>query len=480
MRITIKEKSNIMAENGKFKESIPSWVIAGVVIILLPIFAFITIKSINQQQTNYTHLMLEKGIAAIRAFEAGSITGMNHMRWGDEQRNKLLSEIMKQFDDIAYILITDRNGEIVADTNLSEIGNNHFKKSDFPLFKKWDGRNIGWEITTLHNGKKIFEVIKKLHPACYDPECSSSMESNERWRDWRHMGRKYGNPDIDNEKIIFVGFDISSINSEKHTAMKRAIITGIGMLFTAIAGMVTLLFILSKKLSEINELRKKIDENHRLVAIGKLAAGVAHEIRNPLSSIKGFATYFKDKDTASPKDKEISTIMINEVNRLNRAVSQLLEFSTPVTLFKQPEHLEYIIQNSLKLIENQANENNIKIETKIEKDLNNIMIDKDKISQALLNLYLNSIEAMKDGGVLKVECDMLKNRKNVEIIVSDTGEGISEADMPHIFDPYFSTKPTGTGIGLGNVHNIIKAHNGDIKVKSEKNKGTDFIITLSA
>ncbi|NJL60094.1 MAG: histidine kinase, partial [Desulfobacteraceae bacterium] len=148
------------------------------------------------------------------------------------------------------------------------------------------------------------------------------------------------------------------------------------------------------RLSEIRELRKEVHKNQRLASLGLLAAGVAHEIRNPLSSVKGFATYFKERYQHIPEDQYIADIMIQEVDRLNRVVTQLLEFARPIKLFTKPTCINTLVRDSLKLIERQAREKNIGIETRFLSQPERVGIDSDKISQVLLNLYLNAIEAM--------------------------------------------------------------------------------------
>jgi two-component system sensor histidine kinase HydH len=236
--------------------------------------------------------------------------------------------------------------------------------------------------------------------------------------------------------------------------------------------------LLFKDLSEVRSLRKEIARNQRLASVGRLAAGVSHEIRNPLSSIKGFATYFKERYHDIPENQQISNLMIQEVDRLNRVVGQLHEFARPITISKKPIKVKTFLKDSLKLIERQALEENIKIQTDLAPEIDEVLIDPDRISQVLLNLYLNAVESMKNGGNLFVMLLKNKEKKGVEIRVSDTGTGISEDDLTHIFDPYFTTKASGTGLGLAIVHNIIDAHEGEIKVESRLGLGTTVTILL--
>ena len=235
---------------------------------------------------------------------------------------------------------------------------------------------------------------------------------------------------------------------------------------------------LFKDLTEIKNLRREVARSQRLASVGSLAAGVAHEIRNPLSSIKGFATYFKERYQDNSEDQQTANIMIQEVDRVNRVVGQLLEFARPVKISPKPTSMKILIENSLKLIQRQAKEKKIRIQADLSSETSKVYLDPDKINQLLLNLYLNAIESMDDEGILSVTQTIDKNNKWIEIKISDTGAGISKEDLTHIFDPYFTTKSTGTGIGLSVVHNIIEAHNGKINIDSRLGEGTTLTILL--
>jgi two-component system sensor histidine kinase HydH len=236
--------------------------------------------------------------------------------------------------------------------------------------------------------------------------------------------------------------------------------------------------LLFKDLSEVRSLRKEIARSQRLASVGRLAAGVSHEIRNPLSSIKGFATYFKERYHDVPENQQISNLMIQEVDRLNRVVGQLHEFARPIKISKKSIQIKSFIENSLKLIERQASEANIKIQTSLSSEIDKVFVDPDRINQVLLNLYLNAIESMENEGSLSVTLTNTLKKDGIEIRVSDTGTGISKDDLAHIFDPYFTTKASGTGLGLAIVHNIIEAHKGKIKVESILGQGTTVTVIL--
>jgi len=236
--------------------------------------------------------------------------------------------------------------------------------------------------------------------------------------------------------------------------------------------------ILCKDMTEVQSLKREVETSRRLASLGRLAAGIAHEIRNPLSSIKGFATYFKERYRDNPDDQKTSEIMIQEVDRLNRVITQLLEFARPPVIQKKRASLQSLVQHSLKMIERQASTKQIQILSHLPPEIKEVDLDPDGINQVLLNLYLNAVEAMDQGGTLSVSLHSDEGSPWVKIIVSDTGSGINKEDLEHIFDPYFTTKQTGTGLGLAIVHKIIEAHGGEVRAESEIGRGTTVSVLL--
>jgi len=199
-----------------------------------------------------------------------------------------------------------------------------------------------------------------------------------------------------------------------------------------------------------------------------------------LSSIKGFATYFRDRYRDNPEDQKTSEVMIQEVDRLNRVSSQLLEFARPPVIQKKRASLQSLIQRSLKMIERQTSAKGIQVLSELPSDIQDVDLDPDGINQVLLNLYLNAIEAMEQGGTLTVSLSKKESSPWVKLTVTDTGAGISREDLEHVFDPYFTTKQTGTGLGLAIVHKIIEAHRGEVRAESEVGRGTTVSVLLPA
>jgi two-component system sensor histidine kinase HydH len=175
--------------------------------------------------------------------------------------------------------------------------------------------------------------------------------------------------------------------------------------------------------------------------------------------------------------------MVREVDRLNRVISDLLEFARPSDIKPADTDLKPLLEHSLRLVGQDAGLKGVAVELHVDGELPRVGLDADRFSQALLNLYLNAIQAMDRagdgaGGTLSVRAWAEAGRVCVEI--ADTGRGIEPADIPHIFDPYYTTKPSGTGLGLAIVHKIVEAHGGSVAVRSEPGRGTAVTVAVPA
>jgi two-component system sensor histidine kinase HydH len=233
-----------------------------------------------------------------------------------------------------------------------------------------------------------------------------------------------------------------------------------------------------RDLGEVRRLKDEVRRQEKLAALGGLAAGVAHEIRNPLSSIKGLATFFQEQFADGSEAREAAGVMIREVDRLNRVISELLDFARPTDLNRRLSDLPPLINRSIQLIQQDAASQNITIEVHIPDDIRPVSIDPDRLTQCLLNLYLNALQAMPQGGTLTVGCHHEDGGRKVRITVGDTGEGIAAEHLDSIFNPYFTTKNKGTGLGLAIVHKIIEAHQAHLNVESTPGKGTRIMIEI--
>ena len=218
------------------------------------------------------------------------------------------------------------------------------------------------------------------------------------------------------------------------------------------------------------ELRQK----EKLAVIGQMAAAIGHEIRNPLASLKGFAQLQHER---FPETSDYYPIMIQEIDRIDIIVNDLMYIGRPRAFQIEQANMKEIICYTLSIMEQQAEAQGVKVETKFEEQMPLIECDEKHLKQVMINLLKNAIEAMTDGGTIKIAAQSLYNSKIV-ISVEDEGCGISNEEIPHLTTPFYTTKKSGTGLGLMVTDQIIKEHNGDFFVESERGKGTKVTVTL--
>ncbi|MBI4620126.1 MAG: PAS domain-containing protein [Desulfobacterales bacterium] len=233
-----------------------------------------------------------------------------------------------------------------------------------------------------------------------------------------------------------------------------------------------------RDMREIKELEDRIKRSERLASMGSLAAGMAHEIRNPLSSIKGFAQFFLKKTIPGTEDHKYSGVMIKEVDRLNRVISNLLDFARPKEPLMEKTSITDLINHGVGLIHDDAKSKDIQVMLEIKEDIPDLELDRDQITQVLLNIELNGLNAMQEGGKLWIRCFRGEDANVVIVEIEDTGHGIPEDELSKIFDPFYTTKKRGTGLGLAIAHRIVENHSGTLSVRSKKGSGTVFRIEL--
>ncbi|MFH1216429.1 MAG: ATP-binding protein [Pseudomonadota bacterium] len=237
----------------------------------------------------------------------------------------------------------------------------------------------------------------------------------------------------------------------------------------------------NKMASELENRQEQLIQSRKLASIGTFSSGIAHELNNPLNNISLSAdTLLEEYSSLSEKEmKEIITDIISQTDRATEVVKNLLDFSRDQAPSTRPLHIKQVVAATKKLIANELRLKSIWLEDYIPDDLPLVMGDLHKLQQVFLNLFVNSVYAMPDGGLIYIDAKQEPD-EYVRISVSDTGGGIEPEKVEHIFDPFYTTKEVGkgTGLGLSIVYGIIKKHGGYIEVKSKMNVGTMFSIYL--
>ena len=308
-------------------------------------------------------------------------------------------------------------------------------------------------------GASCFEVIHNRNTPCKGCRIPSIIQSGEK----QAVEQKNPfDPDIIERVVIY------PVHSEKNSAISGFII----------------------RIADITE-RKKIDRQlmrkDRLSSLGQLAAGIAHEIRNPLSGISLFVDILSDPNKFSISDQQIDCLeeIKENINRISVIIKQVLNFANPPVTFKKTVDVNTVIHQTLKLWRTQLRKSGITLTLQLNPEIPKLSGDMIQLQQVFHNLVSNAAEAMETGGSLVIStraatCSIDRSKPVLRITVTDTGCGISQKDAENIFNPFFTTKPAGTGLGLSITHSIIKNHDGVILAESEPGKGTTFTIELPA
>ncbi|WP_154022679.1 two-component system sensor histidine kinase ZraS [Klebsiella oxytoca] len=436
-----------------------SWLLTGLILLLVCLFSALIVRDYGRENEAARQTIQEKGSVLIRALESGTRVGMG-MRMHHSQLQALLEEMAWQ-PGVLWFAVTDENGKIIAHSDPRRVGESLYPASTLREL------NIGSEERwrRLEQPEPALEIYRQFRPL------------NGGEHHMRMMMRRES-ADLRNQapQVIFIAFDTRELDADHARGLRNMVImlcaAGVVMTATVLAQFWFRRYQRSRK-----QLQEATARKEKLLALGHLAAGVAHEIRNPLSSIKGLARYFAERTPADGEAHQLALVMAREADRLNRVVSELLELVRPAHLKYQSVDLNEVITHSLQLVSQDAASRAISLKFIAQPALCRIQADPDRLKQVLLNLYLNAIHAIGRDGVITVavrEC----GDGRVKVSVADSGKGMTAEQLQAIFTPYFTTKADGTGLGLAVVQNIVEQHGGTIYAESTPGKGALFTLYL--
>jgi signal transduction histidine kinase len=277
-----------------------------------------------------------------------------------------------------------------------------------------------------------------------------------------------------------------------HTARHEAIPVRVGSaMFRSHTGKALGVLLVFNDLTALRKLEGQVRRTDRLASLGTLSAGMAHEIKNPLVTLKTFTQLLPERYEDPDFRTTFSNLVGEEVKRIDSIVNQLLRFARPAKPSLTPTHIHDVVDNTLRLVQQQLKQKNIQLikEYQVTHDL--IRGDGNLLVQAFLNFFLNAVDAMEAGGRLWVGTALVEQETNqptflevpctetrLRLSIRDSGKGIRADDLPHVFDPFFTTKSSGTGLGLSVSHGIIQEHQAVIDVESTEGEGTVFHVTF--
>lgn len=241
---------------------------------------------------------------------------------------------------------------------------------------------------------------------------------------------------------------------------------------------------LGKRETELKESQTILRRADRLSSLGLLTAGLAHEIRNPLVAIRTFTQLLPERYEDPEFRDGFQGLALKEVDRICGLINDLLSFARPSKPNVSPQNINDVVDNIARILETQAKEKNVEVIRRFSSDLPMVWIDREQMKQVFMNLILNAIQAMKDGGSIVISTGVSAKsdgelvREYVQVEVRDTGIGIPQENLERIFDPFFTSKDEGSGLGLAVSHQIVQEHSGFVTVKSSVGKGTAFFVNV--
>ncbi len=235
-----------------------------------------------------------------------------------------------------------------------------------------------------------------------------------------------------------------------------------------------------KRTAEITDMQSQLLRSAKLASMGELVAGVAHEINNPLTGILMFASLSSKTPDLPQQVKDNLDLIVSETGRCAKIVRGLLEFARESFPEKKPDSINRIIEHTLDLVSHQTIFQDVDVRYQGGKELPSLEVDADQLQQVFFNMFINAGQAMPNGGTLTIATDFIEKEQAIEIVIEDTGAGISQENLDKIFDPFFSTKAQkGFGLGLSVSYGIIQNHGGRVDVQSREGEGTRFSIYFS-
>ncbi len=395
-----------------------------------------------------------KGSAIGVAVEARSFPGIIAIHANDDYIFNFEKEIgvQRQIQELGhepeteFVALLDSNFNVVAHTDPHRIGQQ--EKEPLVLRAK-DNRQLLSQIVESSGGKRYLEIVK---PVVLDKS---------------------------NLGFLKIGLAVESMEVAWQNSLRAMVILGIAIVAAGILGMAAIFHNQHEHLQEVRALEIEVLHRERLSTMGNLAAAVAHEVRNPLNAISmGLQRLTMEFQPTDDRDQysHLTELMLGEVHRLNSIVEQFLSLAHPLEIKAEDLPLAEVLKELAALEASHAQQSNVQIRVVAAPNLPPLKADPSLLTQVLLNLMLNSLQAMPEGGTLTLEAKTSKGK--FLIAVTDTGTGIAAENQRRIFEPYFTTKTKGTGLGLAICRSIIEAHGGTITAANDSKGGCRFEISL--
>ena len=357
--------------------------------------------------------------------------------------------------EVAFLAIVDRDGTILGHTNSRLVGT---RLEDAAFLTVRDTGRLTGTMVTLGTGEEVYELTVPFHIPPVGPG---------------------GLVDVSRPRFRVLRVALHAAPARQIVYQAQAQVLFVGVLVLALLGLSVWQI---RTLRRYLTLQEEAARQERLAALGGMAAVLAHEIRNPLGAIKGLAQFLGEKQSADSTHHAMTQTIAQEATRLERLVNDLLTYARPRPPDRRPTDLAVVLREVLRLVKPAAEAAGVVCRLEVPEAVPHVTADPEQMKQLFGNLVLNAIQAMPTGGKLTLALRSADGRgvgrRAVEVAVEDTGSGIPEADLPRIFEPFYTTRTRGTGLGLAICKQIVEAHGGVIRVAHTGPEGTTILVTL--
>lgn len=355
--------------------------------------------------------------------------------------------------EVAFLAIIDRDGIILAHTNPRLAG---ARLNDAAFRRVLETGQLTGTTVTLGTGEEVHELTLPFH---VPPP----------------GGREMADPEHPRFRILRIALHTAPARQILYQAQAQVMLAAV--LVVALLGLTGWQL---RTLRRYVALREEAARRERLAALGGMAAVLAHEIRNPLGGIKGVAQFLKEKPPSDPAQGEMLQAIVSEATRLERLVTDLLTYARPRPPDRRPTDLPATLREVMAMAQPAADAAGVKVGLRAPDALPPVQADPEQMKQLFANLVMNAIQAMPDGGAVTIAARARNagTAMGIEVSVEDTGPGIPETDLSHVFEPFYTTRTKGTGLGLAICRQIAEAHGGTIRVVGTGPQGTTIAVTI--
>ena len=469
------------------KSRLTGLLLVGVLLLILAVIGVTTARRMQSTGQLMRHTLATQGELVIKSLEGATRFGMRHHMWGSLRMQSLVEEMLR-LPSLHSLAVMGPQGEVlaagVASSGVDDVPGQALTGLPSSVQRAIDKRLpviqfLGKELVV---GRPFAPLAPFQRPGRSLPSWARSMDDHMR----RMMGpppdgpdnRAPGSPPPDLKPgYVLVRLSTASLLAAQARDLVSSLILA-GVVFFSTGALAAAMFLYARRRQgELARLREEVAENQHLAAVGRLAGSVAHEVRNPLSAVRGLVQYLAKGHEPGTRAYQCAETAVSEVDRLERVVSSLLDYTRPRSPRLIPMDLHESIAGTLRLLADEPRSQGVEIISRLDQDLPLVKADPDQVRQILMNLIINALEANNGTGQVTVAAH--RHGRQARVVVSDQGPGLPPGKSEEIFDPFFSTKERGSGLGLAIARRLARGMGGDLAAGSAVEQGgARFILTL--